>query len=112
MTEFPGFSLAGESVSIYFSHDGVLWRIAPATAKDLSLNALREVPVDTRMAPLGAGFRPSASEDGTLVYHDFDQNVIFRDITTGKSMIYLENREMAEDVTISPDGEYLVVCQI
>ena len=102
-----GFSLGAESVSIYFSHDGVLWRIAPASANDVALNDHREVPVDTRITPLGAGFRPSASEDGTLVYHDFDDNVIFRDIDTGKSMVFLDNRDLAEDVSISPDGEYL-----
>jgi len=103
-----GFSLAAESVSIYYSHDGVLWRLAPATAEDIELNQLRSVPIDTRIAPLDSGFHPSVSEKGTLVYHDFDDNVIFRDIGSGKSMVYLENRELAKDVSISPDGEYLV----
>ncbi len=102
-----GFSLAAESVFIYFSHDGVLWRIAPAATEDLTLNYIREFPVDSRVAPLAAGFRPSASDAGTLVFHDLDDNVIFRDIVTGKSMVYLDSRDMAEDVTISPDGEYL-----
>lgn len=102
-----GFSIAAESVFIYYSHEGVLWRIAPADAIDVAANAHRDVPVDTRVAPLGAGFRPSASENGTLVYHDFDNNVIFRDIVTGKSMVFLDNRDLTEDVTISPDGEYL-----
>lgn len=102
-----GFSLAAESVSIYYSHDGVLWRLAPATVEDMELNQLRSVPIDTRIAPLDSGFHPSVSEKGTLVYHDFDDNVIFRDIGSGKSMVYLENRELAHDVSISPDGEYL-----
>ena len=106
-----GFSLAAESVFIYYSHDGVLWRIAPATAADRAVDAEAgdesSVVVDTRVAPLGAGFRPSASENGTLVYHDFDDNVILKDIATGKSMVFLDNRHLAEDVTISADGEYL-----
>ena len=106
-----GFSLATESVFIYYSHDGVLWRIAPATAAERVVDAVAgdqpSVEVDTRVAPLGAGFRPSASESGMLVYHDFDNNVIIRDIVTGKSMVFLDNRHLAEDVTISPDGQYL-----
>ena len=88
-----GFSLATESVFIYYSHDGVLWRIAPATAAERAVDAVAgdqpSVEVDTRVAPLGAGFRPSASESGMLVYHDFDNNVIIRDIVTGKSMSFL-----------------------
>lgn len=102
-----GFSLASESVFVYYSHDGVLWRIAPSTAKDFSLNANRNVPIDTRVAPLDAGFRPSASANGLLVYHDFDDNIILKDIASGKSRIFLDKRELIEDVTISPDGEYL-----
>ena len=106
-----GFSLAAESAFIYYSHEGVLWRIAPATTADQIIGATAKstatVTVDTRVAPLGAGFRPSASDTGTLVYHDFDDNVIIRNIATGKSMVLLDNRQMAEDVTISPDGEYI-----
>ncbi len=101
------FSMTTASVSIYYSHDGILWRIAPTTADDIKLNALREVPVDSRMAPLDAGYRPSASVNGTLVYHDFDNNVIIRDIKTGKSSVYFDGRALAEDVVISPDGEYI-----
>ncbi len=102
-----GFSLASESVFVYYSHDGVLWRIAPTTAADFALNANREVPIDARVAPLDAGFRPSASANGLLVYHDFDDNVILKDIASGKSRVFLDKREHIEDVTISPDGEYL-----
>ena len=104
-----GFSLAAESAFIYYSHEGVLWRIAPAADRVIGTPTkdAAAVTVDTRVAPLGAGFRPSASDIGTLVYHDFDDNVIIRDIVTGKSMVLLDNRQMAEDVTISPDGEYI-----
>lgn len=107
-----GFSIAAESVSIYFSHDGVLWRIAPADALDLAANVHRDVAIDTRVMPLGAGFRPSASEDGTLVFHDFDDNVIIQDMATGTRAVLLDNRQLAQDVTISPDGKYLAYTQI
>ncbi len=106
-----GFSIAAESVFIYYSHEGVLWRIAPAGAVDVAANVHREVPLDTRVAPLGPGFRPSASENGTLVFHDFDDNVIIRNIGTGKSMVLLDNRHLAEDVAISPNGEYIAYAQ-
>ena len=105
--ELGRFSLTAASVSIFYSHDGVLWRIAPTTAADRKLNVLRDVPVDSRLAPLGAGHRPSVSVNGTLVYHDFDNNVIIRDVSTGKSMVYFDGRALAEDVKISPDGEYI-----
>lgn len=105
--ELGRFSLTAASVSIYYSHDGILWRIAPTTADDIKLNALREVPVDSRMAPLDAGYRPSASANGTLVYHDFDNNVIIKDIRTGKSRVYFDGRALAEDVVISPDAKYI-----
>ncbi len=106
-----GFSLAAESVFIYYSHEGVLWRIAPAGTADVAANVLRDVPVDTRVAPLGAGFRPSASENGMLVFHDFDDNVIIRDIGKGRNMVLLDNRQLAEDVAISPNGEYIAYAQ-
>lgn len=105
--DLSGFSLAAQIATIYYSHDGVLWRIAPTTKDDISLNTLRDIPVDSRVAPLGAGHRPSASVNGTLVYHDFDNNVIIRDIKTGKSMVYFDGRALAEDVKISPDGDYI-----
>ena len=105
--DFGGFSLAATSVSIFFSHDGVLWQIAPTTPADIKLNAFRDVPMDSRLAPLGSGFRPSTSRNGTLVYHDFDNNIIIRNLATGKSNVYFDSRALAEDVTISPDGEYI-----
>lgn len=105
--ELGRFSLSAASVSIYYSHDGVLWRIAPTTADDIKLNALRDVPVDSRVAPLGVGHRPSASVNGTLIFHDFDNNVIIRDMRTGKSNVYLDGRALAEEVKISPNGEYI-----
>ena len=110
-TDVNGFSIAAESVFIYYSHEGVLWRIAPAGTADVAANVLRDVPIDTRVAPLSVGFRPSASENGTLVFHDFDDNVIIRDIRTGKNMVLLDNRQLAEDVAISPDGEYIAYAQ-
>lgn len=110
-----GFSLAAESVFIYYSHDGVLWRIAPATAAERVLNAVTtdepSVEVDTRVAPLGGGFRPSVSENGTLVFYDLDDNVIIHDIATGTRAVLLENRQLVEYATISPDGEYLAYAQ-
>lgn len=106
-----GFSIAAESVFIYYSHEGVLWRIAPADTIDVAANVHRDVPLDTRVAPLGTGFRPSASENGTLVFHDFDDNVIIRNIAIGKNMILLDNRHLAEDVAISPNGEYIAYAQ-
>ncbi len=106
-----GFSIAAESVFIYYSHEGVLWRIAPAGAVDAAANVHRDVPVDTRVAPLGAGFRPSASENGKLVFHDFDDNVIIRNIAKGRNKILLDNRQLAEDVAISPNGEYIAYAQ-
>lgn len=103
------FSLESNPVSIFYSHDGVLWRIAPASSIKVS-NQISD-GLDTRVAPLGEGIRPSASENGTLVYHDFDDNVIIKDILTGTSMVLLDNRNLAQDVTISPDGEYIAYGQ-
>ncbi len=105
--ELGRFSLSATSVSIFYSHDGVLWRIAPTTAEDMKLNAFRDMPVDSRVAPLGVGHRPSVSVDGTLVYHDFDNNVLIMDVRTGESTVYFDGRALAEDVKISPNGEYI-----
>lgn len=114
-TEFvskDGFSLATESVFIFYSHEGVLWRIAPATFADRVINSEAEnqpsFHIDTRVAPLGTGVNPSASEIGLLVYHDPNQNVIISDVQTRRSTVLLDNRQfLAEDVSISPDGEYV-----
>ena len=110
-----GFSIAAESVNIYYSHEGVLWRIAPGTrtisADGNTPNEPPTIKVDTRVAPLGPGYRPSASATGTLVFHDFDDNVIIRDITTGVSKVLLDNRHLAQDVAISPDGEFIAYVQ-
>ncbi len=103
----PRFSLTSASISIFYSHDGVLWRIAPTTADDIKPNVLRDTPIDSRVTPLGAGHRPSVSVNGTVVYHDFDNNVIIRDKSTGKSRVYFDGRALAEAVKISPDGEYI-----
>ncbi|MCG9128135.1 hypothetical protein JT359_11090 [Candidatus Poribacteria bacterium] len=105
------FSLATDKVSIFFSHDGVLWRIAPSTGliqSDNKPNGDELIRlIDSRVAPLGAGYNPSVSENGALVYHDHDNNVILQDVNTGNRTILLDNRELAQEVTISPDGEYI-----
>ena len=105
------FSLAADKISIFYSHDGVLWRIAPSTGiiqpEDNSTAKQLSTLIDSKVAPLGAGYNPSVSENGALVYHDLDDNVILQDVITGKRTILLDNRELAHDVTISPDGEYI-----
>ena len=105
------FSLATDKVSIFYSHDGVLWRIAPSVgliqSDDNSKNKQLSKLIDSRVAPLGVGFNPSVAENGALVYHDLDDNVILQDIITGNKTILLDNRELAHEVTISPDGEYI-----
>ncbi len=104
------FSLAADKVSIFYSHDGVLWRIAPSTGiiqPDNKQGEQLSKLIDSRVAPLGAGFNPSVSDNGALVYHDLDNNVILQDVITGNRTILLDSRELANDVTISPDGEYI-----
>ena len=107
-----GFSFATESVFIFYSHEGVLWRIAPATYTDRVIDTLvkeqASILINTRVAPLGPGYHPSASEKGILVYHDPNQNVIISDVETKRSTVLLDNRQyLAENVSISPDGEYI-----
>lgn len=104
------FTLAADKVSIFYSHDGVLWRIAPSTGliqPDNKQSEQLSTLIDSRVAPLGAGFNPSVSDNGALVYHDLDNNVILQDVITGNRTILLDSRELANDVTISPDGEYI-----
>ncbi len=118
-----GFSLATESVYIFYSHEGVLWRIAPASYLDRKIlnkkgnkrseeqmgkETLSLLNINTRVAPLGAGINPSASENGILIYHDPNQNVIISDVDTERSTVLLDSRQMlAQDISISPDGEYI-----
>ena len=109
-----GFSIATKSVFIFYSHEGVLWRIAPATYGDRVINRVAEkqpsIQIDTRVAPLGTGFNPSTSETGILVYQDLNKNVIISDIESKRSTVLLDNRQLlADDVSISPDGEYLAL---
>ncbi|RKU31302.1 hypothetical protein C6497_02080 [Candidatus Poribacteria bacterium] len=105
------FSLAVDKVSIFYSHDGVLWRIAPSTgiiqSDNNSIGKQLSAAIDSSVAPLGAGYNPSVSENGALVYHDLDDNVILQDVISGNRTILLDNRELAHDVTLSPDGEYI-----
>ncbi len=118
-----GFSLATESVYIFYSHEGVLWRIAPASYLDRKiLNRKGNTPseeqtdkvnlpllnINTRVAPLGSGLNPSASDNGILLYQDPNRNVIISDVDTAQSTVLLDSRQLlAQDVSISPDGEYI-----
>lgn len=113
-----GFSLATEAVYIFYSHEGVLWRIAPASYLDRKISAPSEeqmgretlslLNINTRVAPLGTGINPSASENGILIYHDPNQNVIISDVDTERSTVLLDSRQLlAQDISISPDGEYI-----
>lgn len=118
-----GFSLATESVYIFYSHEGVLWRIAPASYLDRKiLDRKGNTPseeqtasenlslrhINTRVAPLGSGLYPSASESGILLYQDPNRNVIISDVDTTRSTVLLDSRQLlAQDVSISPDGEYI-----
>ena len=113
-----GFSLATEAVYIFYSHEGVLWRIAPASYLDRKISVPSEeqagketlslLNINTRVAPLGTGINPSASENGILIYHDPNQNVIISDVDTERSTVLLDSRQLlAQDISISPDGEYI-----
>ncbi len=83
--------ITGQPVAIYYSHDGILWRITP----------------DATLSPIGAGFYPNASENGALVYQDIDANVIIQDVVTGQGTVLLDNRHRVQEAVISPDGDYL-----
>ena len=110
-------SLATESVYIFYSHEGVLWRIAPASYLDRTINTVSgnmasedqaSLNINTRVAPLGIGINPSVSENGILVYHDLNQNVIISDVDMKLSTILLDSRQLrTQDISISPDGEYI-----
>ena len=81
--EFPGF--------IFFAYDNIIWGISP----------------DGMIAPFGAGHNPTVANDGTLIYEDPEGNVILRVPDTPKGSLLLDSREMANDVAISPDAEYI-----
>ena len=79
------------SAIIYYSYDNVIWESAPEGV----------------LQQLGAGTRPTASVDGTLTYMDLDENVIALDSVRTEGSLLLDRRELARDVAISPDGEYI-----
>ncbi len=76
---------------IYFAYDNIIWGISP----------------DGMRAPLGAGHSPTVASDGTLTYQDREGNVIIRGADTPDGSLLLDGREMANDVAISPDAQYV-----
>ena len=76
---------------IYFAYDDIIWGLAP----------------DGINAPLGAGHNPSVANDGTLVFQDRDGNVIVRSREHLNGALLLDSRQMARDVAISPDANYV-----
>ena len=79
------------SAFIYFAYDGVIWGIGP----------------DGSNAPLGAGHSPTVANNGTLVYQDREGNVIVRSREKLQGALLLDSRQMARDVAISPNAEYI-----
>ncbi len=76
---------------IYFAYDNIIWGISP----------------DGMSAPLGAGHSPTVANDGTLTYQDPEGNVIIRGPDTPDGSLLFDGREMANDVAISPDAQYV-----
>ena len=62
---------------------------------------------DGMSAPLGTGHNPTVANDGTLTYQDTEGNVIIRGPDTPDGSLLLDSREMANDVAISPDAQYV-----
>ena len=81
--QFPGY--------IYFAYDDIIWGLAP----------------DGSNAPLGAGHHPTVANDGTLVFQDREGNVIVRSREKLNGALLLDSRQLARDVAISPDAEYI-----
>lgn len=77
---------------LYYSFDDIIWECMPTTGIQ---------------QPLATGRRPTASLNGRLTYMDLDGNVILYDSDASRGRLLLERRELATDVTISPDGAYL-----
>lgn len=77
--------------SIYFAYDNIIWGISP----------------EGMSAPLGAGHNPTVAKDGTLIYQDSEGNVIIRDPDIPDARLLFDGREMANDVAISPDAQYV-----
>ena len=77
---------------LYYSFDDIIWECMPTIGIQ---------------QPLAAGRRPTASLDGKIIYLDLEGNAILLDSETSQGRLLLERRELATDVTISPDGLYL-----
>ena len=76
---------------IYFAYDDIIWGLAP----------------DGSNAPLGAGHNPTVANDGTLLFQDREGNVIVRSREKLNGALLLDSRQMARDVAISPDANYV-----
>lgn len=77
---------------LYYNFDDIIWECIPMTGMQ---------------QPLAAGRRPTASWNGRLTYIDLEGNVFLHDSDAPQDRLLLERRELATDVTISPDGAYL-----
>ena len=80
------------NVLLYYTFDGIIWECMPTIGIQ---------------QPLAAGRRPIASSDGKLIRLDLEGNVILHDSDVPQGRLLLDKRELATDVTISPDGAYL-----
>ena len=80
------------NVLLYYSFDNIIWECMPTTGIQ---------------QPLAAGRRPTASLGGRLTHLDIEGNVILHDSDAPRGRLLLDKRELATDVTISPDGAYL-----
>ncbi|RKU11472.1 hypothetical protein C6502_08875 [Candidatus Poribacteria bacterium] len=77
---------------LYYSFDDIIWECMPTIGIQ---------------QPLAAGRRPTVSLDGRLTRLDLEGNVILHDSDAPQGRLLLTNRELATDVTISPDGAYI-----
>ena len=80
------------NILLYYSFDDIIWECLLTTGVQ---------------QPLAAGRRPTASRDGRLIHLDLEGNVILHDSDVPRGRLLLDRRELATDVTISPDGAYL-----
>ena len=77
---------------LYYNFDDIIWECIPTAGIQ---------------RPLAAGSRPTVSLDGRLIYLDLEGNVLLHGSDAPQDRLLLERRELATDVTISPDGAYL-----
>ena len=87
--QFP--TVSNSQHYIYFAYDDIIWGLAP----------------DGSNAPLGAGHNPTVANDGTLLFQDREGNVIVRSREKLNGALLLDSRQMARDVAISPDANYV-----